>query len=141
MLEFIFTLAYKCLPDDAHRATKYALLTLASATCSWWHAVNGSWIAVNAKSPADRSIRMAMFIMAANCAGIVGGQLFRADDKPFYHRGWTIAVAFMAFSVAVVSVLLALYAVANKRLIKAMDTTMEDDGQPQASPAVKLFDY
>lgn len=35
-IEFVFTVAYKCLPDDTNRGTKYAMLTLASATCSWW---------------------------------------------------------------------------------------------------------
>ena len=54
--------------------------------------------------------------MAANCAGIVGGQLFRSDDLPFYHRGWSIAVAFMAFGVACVASLICMYAYANARL-------------------------
>ncbi len=58
----------------------------------------------------------AMFIMSANCAGIVGGQLFRSDDLPYYHRGWSIAVAFMAFGVACVIVLICMYAYANARL-------------------------
>ncbi|CAK7219942.1 hypothetical protein SEUCBS140593_004065 [Sporothrix eucalyptigena] len=145
-IELAFTVAYKCLPDDTNKGTKYAMLTLASATCSWWHAVNGSWIAINGKTPAERSIRMALFIMAANCAGIVGGQLFRSDDKPYYHRGWTIAVAFMAFSVAVVLVLLVLYALANKRIkkeagIEADNATVDKNGNPVVSPAVKLYNY
>ena len=57
--------------------------------------------------------------MAANCAGIVGGQLFRSDDLPYYHRGWNIAVAFMSLSVALVIGLLILYAVANRRMKKS----------------------
>lgn len=115
-IQFIFTVAYKGLPDTASAGVKYGILTMASATCSWWHAVHGSWIAVNSRSPAERSIRMAMFITAANVAGIVGGQLFRADDKPFYHRGWTIAVAFLSLAVATVGVLLVLYKVANRKI-------------------------
>ncbi|ERS97610.1 MFS transporter [Sporothrix schenckii 1099-18] len=150
-IEFVFTVAYKCLHDDAARATKFALLTLASATCSWWHAAHGSWLAINARSPAERSIRMALFIMAANCAGIVGGQLFRSDDLPYYHRGWTIAVAFMAFSVAVTLALLVLYALANRQLKKEVGggdgvagvdaSHVDKDGQPIASPVVKLYNY
>lgn len=57
-----------------------------------------------------------MFIMSANCAGIVGGQLFRSDDLPYYHRGWSIAVAFMAFGVACVTVLICMYAFINARM-------------------------
>ncbi|KAH8898031.1 alternative sulfate transporter [Thozetella sp. PMI_491] len=113
-IELAFTVAYRCLADDAKQGTKFAVLTLAAATCSWWHAVHGSWLSINAQSPAERSIRMAIFIMSANCAGIVGGQLFRSDDLPYYHRGWNIAVAFMAMSVICVIVLIALYAYSNK---------------------------
>lgn len=145
-IELAFTLAYKCLPDDTRRGTKYAMLTLASATCSWWHSVNGSWIAVNARSPAERSVRMALFIMAANCAGIVGGQLFRSDDKPYYHRGWSIAVAFMVFSFAVVALLLVLYALANRRIRKQAgvderNARIDRDGHLVDLPAVKLYNY
>lgn len=34
--------------------------------------------------------------MGANIAGIYGAQIFRADDKPFYKRGFTIAIAVLA---------------------------------------------
>ncbi|KAJ9156231.1 Alternative sulfate transporter [Pleurostoma richardsiae] len=125
-IEFAFTVAYKCLPDDASSGLKYGMLTMASATCSWWHSVNGSWLSINARSPAERSIRMAMFIMAANCAGIVGGQLFRSDDLPFYHRGWTIAVAFMAFSLLLVICLVCMYAYSNVQIKRS--SNMTDNG-------------
>ena len=67
----------------------------------------------------DTDTWQAMFIMAANCAGIVGGQLFRSDDLPYYHRGWNIAVSFMSLSVALVVGLLILYVVANRRMKKS----------------------
>lgn len=51
--------------------------------------INGSWLALNARSAGERSITMAMFIMAANTSGIIGGQLFQAKDAPRYHVGWT----------------------------------------------------
>jgi hypothetical protein len=47
-----------------------------------------------------------MFIMAANCAGIVGGQLFRSDDLPYYHKGWSIIAALMSLALVLVNVLL-----------------------------------
>jgi hypothetical protein len=70
-----------------------------------------------------------MFIMAANCAGIVGGQLFRSDDLPYYHRGWTIAVAFMAFSLFLVIVLLGLYAYSNSQIERSSQAAVSD-GRP-----------
>ena len=34
--------------------------------------------------------------MGANIAGIYGAQIFRSDDKPFYRRGFSIAIAVLA---------------------------------------------
>jgi hypothetical protein len=38
--------------------------------------------------------------MGANIGGIYGAQLFRADDRPKYHRGFSIGCAIVAFGVA-----------------------------------------
>ena len=35
-------------------------------------------------------------IMNANIAGIYGAQIFRRDDKPFYRRGFSIAIAILS---------------------------------------------
>lgn len=35
-------------------------------------------------------------IMGANIAGIYGAQIFRADDKPLYRRGFSIGIAVLA---------------------------------------------
>lgn len=58
--------------------------------------MNASWLALNAKSPGERSIRMAMIIMSANTAGIIGSQLFQARDAPKYHTGWAAIVGVIA---------------------------------------------
>ena len=35
-------------------------------------------------------------IMGANIAGIYGAQIFRQDDRPFYRRGFAVAIAVLA---------------------------------------------
>jgi len=55
-----------------------------------------------------------MFGMAANCGGLVGAQIFRSDDKPYYHRGWTIIASFASLSLVLVTILIAQYALSNK---------------------------
>ncbi len=37
--------------------------------------------------------------MGANTAGIYGAQLFRADDRPRYRRGFSINIAILVFAV------------------------------------------
>ncbi|VTT56562.1 unnamed protein product, partial [Fusarium fujikuroi] len=98
--QWTFMVAFRALPDSSSAGLKFGIVTMGTATCSWWHSVNGSWLSINASCPEKRAIRMAIFIMAANCAGIVGGQLFRSDDFPYYHRGWTIIAVLMSIALS-----------------------------------------
>ncbi|PKS08524.1 hypothetical protein jhhlp_004909 [Lomentospora prolificans] len=87
-----FNIGNRVLVHSTDSNLRYAILTLSIAFAWPWHAVNGSWLAMNAKSAGERSITLAIHIMAANCAGIVGKQLFRSEDAPLYPRGFmTIA--------------------------------------------------
>ena len=65
--------------------------------------------------------------MGANCAGIVGGELFRSDDKPYYHRGWNIIAAFMSLALALAISLVITYALLNKRMKKAQIEELSND--------------
>ena len=53
-------------------------------------------MALNARSAAERSITMAIFVMSANVAGIVGSQLFQAQDAPLYRTGWSVIVGLIS---------------------------------------------
>ncbi|KAL4985333.1 major facilitator superfamily domain-containing protein [Aspergillus falconensis] len=46
------------------------------------HVLNIGWLSVYCRSPQERSVAMALVVMAANCAGISGSQIFRTEDKP-----------------------------------------------------------
>ncbi|KAF4969314.1 hypothetical protein FSARC_3469 [Fusarium sarcochroum] len=119
LCQWTFMVAFRGLPDDSSAGLKFGILTMGTATCSWWHSVNGSWLSINASCPEKRAIRMALFIMAANCAGIVGGQLFRSDDLPYYHRGWSVIVGLMSTALFSASILAVLYWRANVSLRKS----------------------
>ncbi|KAB8258491.1 major facilitator superfamily domain-containing protein [Aspergillus pseudonomiae] len=51
--------------------------------------LNIGWLSVYCKTPQERSVSMALIVMAANCAGISGSQIFRTSDKPRYLHGLT----------------------------------------------------
>ncbi len=53
-------------------------------------------MALNARSAAERSITMAIFVMSANIAGIIGSQIFQAPDAPLYRTGWSVIVALIS---------------------------------------------
>jgi hypothetical protein len=59
---------------------------------------------------------MAMFIMFANCSGIVGSQLFQAKDAPKYRTGWTIVVCLISTAIVFATSNVIRYWISNKRI-------------------------
>lgn len=58
---------------------------------------------------------MAIMIMAANCSGIIGSQLFRSDDAPVYKRGWSVIVALTSVALVFAAIANVQYRMANRR--------------------------
>ncbi|GME64851.1 putative alternative sulfate transporter protein [Neofusicoccum parvum] len=81
--------------SDNH-GERLAMMIMALAFSNIWHPLNSSWLAINARSPADRSIKMACIVMSANLAGIVGNQIFQPSDSPVYTTGRTVNVILCA---------------------------------------------
>jgi hypothetical protein len=42
--------------------------------------------------------------MGANIAGIYGAQIFRADDKPLYRRGFSIGIGVLTFGLVLATI-------------------------------------
>ncbi|KAL1302327.1 hypothetical protein AAFC00_002737 [Neodothiora populina] len=138
-----FTLGNLILADSKSREARYALLTCALAVQYIWHPVNGAWLSMNSRSPAERSVTMAMFVMSANLGGIVGAQIFQAEDAPHYKTGWTVIVCLI--SVAIVMNLFnnVQYRLSNRALAKAeandaLDEKVEGQALPEAGWRYKL---
>ncbi|KAF5004552.1 hypothetical protein FDECE_8965 [Fusarium decemcellulare] len=94
-----FNVANRSLIESDNAVLRFAILA-SSIAISWpWHPINGSWLSLNTKSAGERSVTMAMHIMAANCSGIIGTQLFRSEDAPVYRRGWTAIVCLSSAAV------------------------------------------
>lgn len=93
LLWWIFALCNRLEIHNKNNKIRFVVLCLGVAFGTVWHAVNGSWMAMNARSAGERSITLAIFIMSANTSGIVGSQLFQAKDGPLYPVGWSIIVA------------------------------------------------
>ncbi|KAI9147230.1 alternative sulfate transporter [Paramyrothecium foliicola] len=131
-----FNIGNRILVDSTNANLKFALLTL-SLAFSWpWRmsaipdlllqqvwltklldAVNGSWLSLNAKSAGERSITMALHIMAANCSGLVGKAIFREEDAPHYPVGFTIIVGLSVAGVVLSSLANLQYYFGNGRVL------------------------
>ncbi|TEA15264.1 putative transporter [Colletotrichum sidae] len=103
---------------DSQRTQRFAMLTMSVAFSFPWHPVNGAWVSMNAKSAGERSITMAMLIMAANCSGIVGKQLFREEDAPKYRQGWTVITGLVTAALVCGIWANVQYYILNKRRLK-----------------------
>ncbi|KAF7562300.1 hypothetical protein G7046_g1807 [Stylonectria norvegica] len=96
LIFWTFTLGDRLLVKSPDGSKRYAMLICTLAFATNWHPVHGSWIALNTNSAGERSITMAIFIMAANAAGIMGNQLFQEGDGPLYQNGWTAIFALVS---------------------------------------------
>jgi hypothetical protein len=72
-------------------------------------------MALNASTAGERSLTMAVLIMAANTAGIVGSQIFQQDDRPLYRTGWTVIVSLVSLALVASVVANTQYYFLNKR--------------------------
>ncbi|EAW13603.1 putative MFS transporter [Aspergillus clavatus NRRL 1] len=94
-------ISYTCLrvtPFTSDRWHRYTVLTIANVAYCSMHVLNIGWLSVYCTTPQERSISMALIVMAANCAGISGSQIFRTSDAPRYRNALTAICALAAAS-------------------------------------------
>ncbi|KAL1968638.1 hypothetical protein VTN77DRAFT_1464 [Rasamsonia byssochlamydoides] len=127
LLWWAFALANRLVIYSHNHHERYALLTLAITVATIWHPVNGSWMALNSRTAGERSITLAIFIMAANTSGIVGSQLFQASDAPLYRVGWTTIVALASVALFFSVFASVQYWVLNRRHRKGISSSSEDE--------------
>ncbi|OAA36219.1 Major facilitator superfamily domain, general substrate transporter [Beauveria brongniartii RCEF 3172] len=116
VLSFAFCLATRQLATSTNRDLKYGILICSALWGSITHPLNGSWLAVNIRSPAERSITMALLIMTVNTAGRAGAQVFQAHDAPLYRTGFTVILSLASIGLIFAAVSNAQYLWLNKRL-------------------------
>lgn len=63
------------------------------ASLTKYSILNVGWLSFYCRTPQERSVAMALVVMAANCAGIAGSQIFRTSDAPKYLHGLTASTA------------------------------------------------
>ncbi|OHW89512.1 alternative sulfate transporter, partial [Colletotrichum incanum] len=116
MLALVFNIGNRVLVTSRDKNLRFAMLLLSiSVSTPWLDAINGSWLSLNARSAGERSITLAIYIMAANCNGIIGPQLFRAGDGPYYPKGFSYIVGFLAAAFVLSLVTILQYSLLNRR--------------------------
>jgi hypothetical protein len=72
-------------------------------------------MSLNAQSSGERSVTLAIFIMSANVAGIIGSQLFQSDDAPLYKNGWSAILFLVTIGLIASAVANVQYVMLNRR--------------------------
>ncbi|EGX87735.1 MFS transporter, putative [Cordyceps militaris CM01] len=122
VLSFSFCLATRQLATSTNRDLKYGILICSSMWGSIIHPLNGSWLAVNIRNPAQRSITMAVLIMTVNTAGLAGAQVFQAHDAPLYRTGFTVILTLASIGLVSAVASNAQYLWLNKKLDRKDDS-------------------
>ncbi|KAH9941397.1 major facilitator superfamily domain-containing protein [Amylocystis lapponica] len=81
-----FYIALNTIPDNTKAWSKYALYVLLMM-CPDCQAILVGWCSRNSGSVRTRSISASIYNMMCQLGQLVSSNIYRTDDKPYYHRG------------------------------------------------------
>lgn len=120
ILAFVYSIAFGGalygLPIGTNKWSRYAIFTLLSGGNALAQGLNDAWVSINAPSPTNRSIGLAMAVMGSNLGGLAGQQLFRESDAPRYTKAFLAILLLYASAIPVTLVLMWVYWRSNKKL-------------------------
>ncbi|CUM56772.1 uncharacterized protein AC631_05293 [Debaryomyces fabryi] len=108
---------HEVLPHvNSDRWKVFGLWTLVNAFAVGYHPVQNTWLQLNCRSPQERSISIALWVMFAMIGLMAGSQLFRANDAPDYSKA-SLAMICMVFGGFLISSLqFLIYYIHNRKL-------------------------
>jgi MFS family permease len=97
LLGYIFN---RVFTEINNRGVRYFGVVWTQTFGTFSHPLNITWMSLTCTDSEERALAMAMVIMGANLAGVLGGQLYRADDRPRYRRAFNVSIAVLAVGLA-----------------------------------------
>ncbi|KAI0464144.1 hypothetical protein LJB42_001747 [Komagataella kurtzmanii] len=138
-------IALRELPADASATARFTALCFLVTSGAIGHVLNTSWLSVNIKNPRERSVALAMLIMAANIGGICGGQILRDNDKPLYRRAFLSLIILDVVSIAAILFTIGFYYHQNRKLAKLfgkvdIEDSREESAEKESTTAESLHE-
>jgi hypothetical protein len=81
----------------------------------YFHPIVSSWISENTFDVKKRAITAATYNVIVQIGSLIGSQIYRSYDSPYYHQGNKVLIAICALSLAAFLVQRAYLSILNKR--------------------------
>ncbi|KAJ5761773.1 uncharacterized protein N7511_005155 [Penicillium nucicola] len=121
-------ISYVCLRTSNVHSSQwhgYALIAVANISYCSMHILNVGWLSYYCRTPRNGvSPWRKLVVMAANCAGISGSQIFRTSDAPKYLHGLTAICSLAGASWVVAAVLCAQYYYRRRKAVAQDSSTI-----------------
>lgn len=102
------------LGSSASDWVRYALLT-GLLSYPYCHAILVAWNSKNSNSVRTRAVSAALYNMFVQAGNIIGSNIYRDDDRPYYIRGNKILLAVCCFNIVALMFVKYYYVTRNKR--------------------------
>lgn len=109
------------IPDDTARWAKWAILTLFLGH-PYAHPILVSLNSGNAGSVRTRTVASSVYNMFVQVASLVGSNIYRDNDKPYYHRGNRVLLGIQVASLVIIYLAKGYYIWRNKSKAAIWDT-------------------
>ncbi|KAG7407268.1 putative transporter [Fusarium oxysporum f. sp. rapae] len=100
------------------------------ACCGFFPAFPGviSWLANNLAGPYKRAIAMSLQISLGNTGGLIGSNIYRAQEKPRYTTGYGISIGFISIAIIATGVMISVLSLTNKKRERYIEQNGGPDG-------------
>lgn len=106
--------ALLALPASGHAWARFSLTTLISGY-PYFHPILSSWISENSFDVKKRAISAATYNVIVQIGSVIGSQIYREDDKPYYYRGNKVLISILCLALVTVMAQRQWLIVLNKR--------------------------
>lgn len=128
------------LPDGGRNWSRFSMVTLISGY-PYFHPIVSSWISENTFDVKKRAITAATYNVIVQIGSLIGSQIYRKWDSPYYHNGNKVLVSICALTLVTFVCQRVYLTILNKRKEKIWDTmTLEEKAAYQNDQAARELD-
>ncbi|KAH7376698.1 major facilitator superfamily domain-containing protein [Plectosphaerella cucumerina] len=119
-------IALRTLPDGGREWGRFTLITLISGY-PYFHPIVTSWISENTFDVRKRALAAATYNVIVQIGSLIGSQIYRNYDRPYYKQGNTVLIAICVLALIVFITQRQILVQKNKKKAAAWDQMSAED--------------